>query len=617
MIKSVFILLACALSVAFSGELSFRRDVELMKKRDDLVLQSRAEPSAPHELIFSIKQRNLDELEKIVLRKATPGSYDYQKWLTFEEVGELTSNPTSAKFVREWLESKDIKVTWESIHHDYLKATAPIGVWEKLLDTQFHAWLDHSLKGTNAESNLFLRALTYSLPVELDSHLSTIFNTVQAPPKINKKYHTRGSKVENTFKSTLTVKMVDAPKDRKLQSVEDGTVTVPWLNNFYKITSNIGDSSFTQSVFETSSESFSQSDLTTFQKDYSLTIQAAEDIGGFNITRCSPITGDCDEGNLDIQYIMGISQTTTSIYWYVAGADPFVAWVTDIANESNPPEANSMSWGSVEQQQASSVLTQFNTEALKISALGVTVSISSGDDGVANSNCACTTSSSTPSDWSGSNTWTGEGYFPSFPAANPYVTALGATMGPQQTTPSAEVVCQSQLGGVITSGGGFSTFYAQPTWQTSAVSSYFTGLSAQPSAGFNSAGRGYPDLALIGVEYQVVIGGTLISLFGTSCSSPVFAGLISLVNAQRKKNGLTTVGWINPTLYSIGASNPSLFNDITSGSNNCCADSTPSAATCCAAGFSAAKGWDPVSGWGSVNYGNLYDILSAASNKYN
>ena len=56
-------------------------------------------------------------------------------------------------------------------------------------------------------------------------------------------------------------------------------------------------------------------------------------------------------GNLDIQYIMGVAQNTASIYWYEAGTpylDPFVQWVTDIANSPNPPLVNSMSWGSSE-----------------------------------------------------------------------------------------------------------------------------------------------------------------------------------------------------------------------------------------------------------------------------
>jgi tripeptidyl-peptidase-1 len=222
---------------------------------------------------------------------------------------------------------------------------------------------------------------------------------------------------------------------------------------------------------------------------------------------------------------------------------------------SDPPLANSMSWGSIEQDQSTSVLNSFNTEALKLGSIGVTVTISSGDDGVSNSNCACTTNSgSSQSSWTGAGSWTGEGYFPNFPASCPYVTALGASMGAGGYPPAVggtEIACQSQLGGVITSGGGFSTYYAQPTWQTSAVSTYLAqfNVSSTPASGYNKNGRGIPDMAMLGVYYQVVLAGSIISLFGTSCSSPVTSALVSLINAARAAKGLGSVGFMNPTFY--------------------------------------------------------------------
>jgi putative alpha-1,2-mannosidase len=42
----------------------------------------------------------------------------------------------------------------------------------------------------------------------------------------------------------------------------------------------------------------------------------------------------CNEGNLDLQYIMGVAQNVATIYWYVGGGNPFVTWLTDIADES-------------------------------------------------------------------------------------------------------------------------------------------------------------------------------------------------------------------------------------------------------------------------------------------
>ena len=117
-----------------------------------------------------------------------------------------------------------------------------------------------------------------------------------------------------------------------------------------------------------------------------------------------------------------------------------MSWVTDMAGEPNPPLSNSMSWGSIEQYNTASQMNSFNTEAKKLAAVGVTIAVSSGDNGVINYvfpcisqytvsffNCACqASSSSSASSWACTNTWTGTGYFPSFPATSPYVTAVGA-----------------------------------------------------------------------------------------------------------------------------------------------------------------------------------------------
>lgn len=65
---------------------------------------------------------------------------------------------------------------------------------------------------------------------------------------------------------------------------------------------------------------------------------------------------------------------------------------------------------------------------------------------------------------------------------------------------------QSQLGAVITTGGGFSTYFKTPSWQAAAVSGYLaavTGSASAPAPGFNPQGRGIPDVSLIGVSYQV------------------------------------------------------------------------------------------------------------------
>lgn len=194
-----------------------------------------------------------------------------------------------------------------------------------------------------------------------------------------------------------------------------------------------------------------------------------------------------------------------------------------------------------------------------------------------------------------------------------------------------EIACQSQRGGVITTGGGFSTYYAMPSWQKKSAALYFSRLSSDkyPTPGYNPNGRAYPDVAFSGVDYQVVIGSETFSIFGSSASAPVFAGMITLLNSLRQAAGFPNVGFINPTLYAVGYNNTMglkntmgssvKFNDVTDGVNNCCYASDKTKAVCCNSGFAAIKGWDPVTGWGSIffpNFAQMFDVsapYSAAS----
>jgi len=145
---------------------------------------------------------------------------------------------------------------------------------------------------------------------------------------------------------------------------------------------------------------------------------------------------------------------------------------------------------------------------------------------------------------------------------------------------------------MITSGGGFSSFFEQPSWQKDAVNEYFTSVSENPpSPGYNPNGRGYPDVALIGVAYEVMIQGRIVLIYGTSCAAPVFAAMITLVNSRLLEMGKNSVGFLNPTLYQSGSVG-GYFRDVLQGSNNCCfyGQQDYENAVCCQSGFSATAG---------------------------
>lgn len=321
-----------------------RLTIESQVPRKSFAKGKRSDAYVVHELIFSVQQSNLDELDRILLKRSTPGDSEYQKWLTFDEVGTLTTNPKATRSVLDWLSTiAGVTVTWKSIRSEYIKAEAPIAVWENVLGTTFYEWHDQSqTRGIHNGDKVVHRALDYSLPVHMVPHIAAVFNTVQVPPEFKPKYRKKIGQGGDHFKTNLRVQPADTLADEP-----PGVVTIPFLNQLYKITSNTGNAQHQQSVFETAGEDFSPADLAQFQRTYHLPNQPVSSTFGHDTTDC--VSHDCYEGNLDVQYMMGIAQQTATIYWYTSGNDPFIEWITDVANTRNPPLVNSISWGIVEQ----------------------------------------------------------------------------------------------------------------------------------------------------------------------------------------------------------------------------------------------------------------------------
>ena len=164
-------------------------------RQEHLTVQSRAQPDYLHEIVFAVNQKNTENLEAALLDRSTPEHSLYQKWMTFEEVGEFTSNPYGAGMIKEWLRNNNATITWESIHNDYIKATASIQIWEYLFDTIFYEWHDtgkseyfgargfqsfNNLKNLKRrESEKLILATEYTIPEIMRRHMGAAFNTVQ------------------------------------------------------------------------------------------------------------------------------------------------------------------------------------------------------------------------------------------------------------------------------------------------------------------------------------------------------------------------------------------------------------------------------------------------------
>jgi hypothetical protein len=106
----VLVLLSAALvcAVVNAADVSVLR--ESMPDRMGFVAHSKPHTNTTHEIIFALKQLNLDVLEHEVLERATPGTSKYQQWMSFEEVGALIRNPAAYEAVSGWLTANGIKV---------------------------------------------------------------------------------------------------------------------------------------------------------------------------------------------------------------------------------------------------------------------------------------------------------------------------------------------------------------------------------------------------------------------------------------------------------------------------------------------------------------------------
>ncbi len=146
-------------------------------------------------------------------------------------------------------------------------------------------------------------------------------------------------------------------------------------------------------------------------------------------------------------------------------------------------------------------------------------------------------------------------------------------------------------------GGGISPDkYAIPSWQT-------VRNAASGCASCSKTLRNGPDVSA-NANYTFYVCAdqkacSANSYGGTSFAAPMWAGYLALANQQAVSTSGKTLGFINPTLYTIGlgSSYATDFHDVTSGSN----------------GYSATAGYDLATGWGSPKGAGLINSLTGSS----
>ncbi len=153
-------------------------------------------------------------------------------------------------------------------------------------------------------------------------------------------------------------------------------------------------------------------------------------------------------------------------------------------------------------------------------------------------------------------------------------------------------------------GGGVSQYTPTPSYQTSAVPGMGTlARRAVADVAFNADPASGQYVAVLAQGSSTM---SWMSVGGTSLSTPQWAGLIAIANAQRAAAAKAALGAPQALLYGQIASVPgtyaSAFSDITAGSNGSCG-------TLCA----AKTGYDPLSGLGTPNVDKLLTALGGTT----
>jgi len=520
-------------------------------------------PPTEQSLTFTVAVRVDEErraaLEKVFWEVSDPDNIQYGNHLTLENVTELLAVPLErSNLVRNYF--LDAGATSASVapSRDMITVTMPVSAAEAALSTTFHVF------GHNHHKTQIIRASAfYGLPRTVAEHVIMVGELLQFPNLYMKKL------------TGLVGGTGSWPNSCKAAACR-GLVTPSVIAQRYQLpaATNVPDAANSMSVSEFQGQYYKDSDLKSFGASCGVNVAIAKNIG-----RNQQSAGV--ESELDIEYIKAVAPDVPLTVIY-DDQYSLLNWANALNSMRDPPLVNSVSYGNDEAQQSS---TEFmytaNTAFMKAGVRGLSVLFASGDQGVCGRE--------------------GCGFFrtkfnPDFPAGSPYITSVGGTNF--ATNAIGDETAWND------GGGGFSDTFAIPEFQKAAVAAYKSNPDANlpPQAYWNNTGRGYPDIAALGglkAPYCIATGGTFSGVAGTSAACPVAAGVFARLNGLRLAAGKKPMGFLNPFIYK----NPSGFHDVTSGVNNAGGK----------AGFTAVKGWDAATGFGTPNYEALKTLAMGAS----
>lgn len=265
------------------------------------------------------------------------------------------------------------------------------------------------------------------------------------------------------------------------------------------------------------------------------------------------------EWNLDSQSIVGMSGGVGKLVFYAAPTMSTMDIVGAVGASVSANEAKVVSISLGLCEKPSNLLPAFDSYFKVGVAQGQTFAVSSGDAGSVNPECA--------------------GNTVLMPASSRYVVAVGGT-----TLTTNSVGGRTSETAWAGSGGGYSNYSEISPWQATVVAG---SKRAVPDIAFNADPSSGALILVNGVEQQVG---------GTSLSAPLFAATWARMLSQ-----CGNLGNAVQSIYSYRNLHQSMFNDIVSGSNG---------------GYTAATGWDAVTGFGTPHIANIWSTVCPSGAAY-
>ncbi|KAK7955905.1 tripeptidyl-peptidase sed3 [Apiospora aurea] len=552
--------------------------------------ERKAEADDSMVLSVHLRQPQMAALKDRLDAISNPEHGDYGSHLTREELERYRAPGSSAvDSVDRWLRAHGVENP--KFRGSSINFAAPVAVINALLSADV---AEYSFEGSMPS----LRSLSHSVPAHLADHIDLVHPISHFTPLAKKRADPRD--------------MAHIPKVRDRQEKEcPSSVTPGCLRQLFGLPAvpkgsqnfslaRIGIAGFLdQYVHYADTDVFFQKYAPYVNtKSSSNTSSNSFDValvnGGQNPQL--PSSGAGTEASLDIEYAVALAWPARVTYLSTGGRgtklddtgapsdrsdnEPYLALLEHLLSlpDSSPnfPHVLSVSYADDEQSVPRAYAERVCHLFAQLAARGTTTLVATGDGGVRGTGQAAQCVSND-----------GQGrpmFIPTFPASCPYVTAVGATLA---------------SGGPPFEAASFSAGGSR-----SDAASYVAAMGPLHAGFYNSSGRAVPDLSTIGINYLIQWAGLQTSILGTSASTPVIAALIALIDDARLKAGKSSLGWLNPALYTSAAVRAAL-DDVVGGTSRQCVyhDDVEF-------GYEATKGYDCVTGLGSIeSFDKLYEAL--------